>query len=180
MHTESFRKDGPDTPGLPHQCRRLTVPRVAALGIISLGIILLGACGAPPPDDLGPVDDGLRPCPDAPNCVHTGEEHPPEVLPFHLTSEWRERSAEEVWEAVEAAVASLPGTEVVVRRQDYLRAESTSRVFRFVDDLEIYWPPGSPELVVRSESRVGRSDMGVNLTRVERLRETLRERGVVD
>ncbi len=180
MRAESFREDGRDTLVLPHRRRRLTVARIAALSIISLGIIVLGACGAPAPEDLGPVDDGLRPCPDAPNCVHTGEEHPPEVLPFHLTSEWRDRPAEEVWEAVELAVASLPGTEVVVRRQDYLHAESTSRVFRFVDDLEVYWRPGSPELVVRSESRVGRSDMGVNLTRVERLREALRERGVVD
>jgi len=44
----------------------------------------------------------------------------------------------------------------------------------------VYRAPESPELVVRSESRVGRSDMGVNLQRVEGLREALRERGVVD
>jgi len=107
-----------------------------ATGCLSLlATLVLAACGAPPPDTLGPSEDGLRPCPDAPNCVHTGDEHPPEVLPFHLTPEWRDRSPEAVWDAVEsAAVSSLPGTEVVVRTDDYLRAESTSRIFRFVDD----------------------------------------------
>jgi uncharacterized protein (DUF1499 family) len=145
-----------------------------------LALLVLAGCGAPPPDTLGPLEDGLRPCPDVPNCVHTGDEYPPEAPPFHLTSEWSQGSPVEVWEAVESAVSSLPGTEVADRSDDYLRAESTSRIFRFVDDLEVYWAPGSPELVVRSESRVGRSDMGANLTRVERLRDTLREAGVVD
>lgn len=144
------------------------------------GIAALGACGAPPPDTLGPAANGLAPCPDAPNCVHTGDGHPPDVLPFRLSPEWVDRPVEEVWSAVESAVGSLPGTEVMARTDDYLHAEATSRFFRFVDDLEVYRAAGSSELVVRSESRVGRSDMGVNMTRVERLREALRSRNIVD
>ena len=81
---------------------------------------------------------------------------------------------------MESAVTALPRTEIVTRTEEYLHAESTSRVFRFVDDLEVYWAPGASELVVRSESRVGRSDMGMNVARVERLREELEGRGVVD
>jgi uncharacterized protein (DUF1499 family) len=143
-------------------------------------LVTLSACGADPPDTLGPTEDGLPSCPDAPNCVHTGDGHPPDVLPFHLSPEWSDRSAEAVWSAVEAAVASLQGTEIVTRTENYLHAQSTSRIFRFVDDLEIYWRPNSLELVVRSESRIGRSDLGVNMTRVERLRQFLQAEGVVE
>ena len=82
--------------------------------------------------------------------MHTGEGHSPNVPPFHLTPEWSERSPEEVWNAVEGAVASLQGTEVMTRSDNRLHAESTSRIFRFVDDLEVYWAQGSSELLVRS------------------------------
>ncbi len=150
-------------------------------GLLASGLILLLAgCSASAPETLGPAGNALAPCPDAPNCVHTGAEHPPGIAPFELTPGWADRPAEEVWSAVESAVASLPGTEVVTRSENYLHAESTSRIFRFVDDLEVYRGPGSAELVVRSASRLGRSDLGVNMRRVEQLREALQARGVVD
>jgi uncharacterized protein (DUF1499 family) len=151
-------------------------------GALLLGgtaLLQLLGCGAPAPETLGPTADGLRPCPRAPNCVHTGEGHPAGVRPFLLADAWLERSDDELWGAIEGAVASLRGSAIVDRTPEYLHAEVTSRIFRFVDDLEVYRAPGARELIVRSESRVGRNDMGVNIRRVEALREALLVHGVV-
>ncbi len=117
--------------------------------------------GHAPPD--GKRAGALSGC--AEQCAHRRSQ-PPEVRPFELTTEGADRPPEEVRDAVELAVTALPRTEIVMRTGEYLHAESTSRIFRFVDDLEVYVPPGASELVVRSESRVGGSDMGVNVARV--------------
>jgi uncharacterized protein (DUF1499 family) len=59
---------------------------------------------------------------------------------------------------------------VAERRGDYLRAECRSRVFRFVDDLELLFDDAAGVVRYRSASRVGRSDLGVNRRRVDALR----------
>ncbi|HOW77583.1 MAG TPA: DUF1499 domain-containing protein [Candidatus Competibacteraceae bacterium] len=54
-------------------------------------------------------------------------------------------------------------------RNQYLHVEFRSAVFGFVDDMEFYFsPPGT--IQVRSASRTGYSDFGVNRERVETLR----------
>ena len=71
------------------------------------------------------------------------------------------------------ALEQLKGN-VVEIKNDYIKVEFVSRVFQFVDDLELYFPEsGSRETLVhiRSASRVGYSDMGVNRERVENIRQ---------
>lgn len=65
------------------------------------------------------------------------------------------------------------GGEVKEQTDTYLRAEFTSRVMGFVDDFEAAGSPASPTVQVRSESRVGKSDMGVNRKRLETLKNRL-------
>jgi uncharacterized protein (DUF1499 family) len=77
-------------------------------------------------------------------------------------------------------VASLPRARIVESGEGHLRAEVTSRLFRFVDDLELLLVPGTARIEVRSASRVGYSDLGVNRARVEALRAALRRDGVVE
>ncbi|MNR58817.1 hypothetical protein D3C85_1799120 [compost metagenome] len=60
---------------------------------------------------------------------------------------------------------------VVEQQERYLRAEFTSLVFRFVDDVEFLI--GEQQIDVRSASRLGHSDFGVNRERIERLRRQL-------
>jgi uncharacterized protein (DUF1499 family) len=99
-----------------------------------------------------------------------------------LAGEWQGRSAGALFMAVDESLSSLPRTRVVdteLAGGFYFRAESMSRVFRFVDDVEVRWVAGMDEVQVRSASRVGRSDWGVNEARVERLRELLVDRGVI-
>jgi len=55
----------------------------------------------------------------------------------------------------------------------YLHAEFTSRLLHFVDDLELLYDPEAQSFEVRSASRVGTSDLGVNRRRVETLRQRL-------
>ena len=116
----------------------------------------------------------LGPCPDKPNCVSSvapDEDH--RVDPFLLNGE------NPSWSAVRDAVAAMPRTKIVEQGQDYLHAECTSRIFRFVDDLELLRNEAGDRVDVRSASRVGYGDWGVNRNRVETLREALVKSGVI-
>ena len=59
-----------------------------------------------------------------------------------------------------------PRTKIVESDGDYLHAEVTSRIMKYVDDLEITLFPEKNNLIIRSESRVGDGDFGVNRKRV--------------
>jgi uncharacterized protein (DUF1499 family) len=85
----------------------------------------------------------------------------------------------EAWTAVVSVIHEWPRTTVVSEREYYLHVECRSKIFRFVDDLEIYLMPAAGSLALRSASRIGRSDLGVNRQRLEDLRDALRARGVV-
>lgn len=132
-------------------------------------------CDAPPPDHLGVHDGSLAPCPSTPNCVHTGLGHPEGVRGMFLQSSM---PISETMTRLSEVVESMPRTTIVAEDDLYLHAEARSRIFRFVDDLELLVAPDY-ELIVRSASRVGRRDFGVNRRRVERLRELLQEAGLV-
>jgi uncharacterized protein (DUF1499 family) len=61
-----------------------------------------------------------------------------------------------------------------------MQAECRSRVFRFVDDLTLHLSAAENIVHIRSASRIGYSDFGVNRSRVENLREKLRQKGIVE
>lgn len=150
-------------------------------------LFFLGACAGSPPATLGSLEAGLAPCPTSPNCIHTGDLHPSGTEPLLLTESWAERPAEETADAVGRVLEQLSRTRVTLTETAgggengafYLRAESRSLVFRFVDDVEVYRGPEETELQVRSASRMGESDMGVNERRVGALRILLVEAGIV-
>jgi uncharacterized protein (DUF1499 family) len=64
----------------------------------------------------------------------------------------------------------MPGIRVVEQRPDYLRAEAETRWMRFTDDLEFWFDPGRKVIELRSASRLGRKDFGVNRERIEAIR----------
>ncbi len=149
--------------------------RFAGVSAAGAAILLLSsACGAPAPPTLGVRDGALAPCPPTPNCVHTAD---PDVErrapPFELGP------GPVAWARAVEVVERMTRTRVVSATETYLHAEARSLVFRFVDDLELLLEPEDGEIVVRSASRVGRSDLGVNRGRVERLRVALREADVI-
>lgn len=118
----------------------------------------------------------LAPCPSSPNCVSSAATDPGhQVDAFVLRV-----PAADAWAAAKRAVAAMPRTRIVEDRPDYLRAEATSLLFRFVDDLELALADDGRRVDVRSASRVGYSDLGANRKRVETLRTALRATGIVE
>ena len=76
-------------------------------------------------------------------------------------------SIDSPYEKVKSIVKNSPRTEIVESDGDYLHAEVTSRIMKYVDDLEISFSPEKKNLLIRSESRVGDGDFGVNRKRVD-------------
>jgi uncharacterized protein (DUF1499 family) len=111
-------------------------------------------------------DGELRPCRRTTNCVCTrpgcgGRE----VAPLELQG-----PPQAAMERLAAVLTALPGTRVVTRDGAYLHAEARSRVFGFVDDFEARADPAAGVIHLRSASRVGVSDRGVNARRVAAVR----------
>ena len=116
--------------------------------------------------EAGLVNGALRPCPNSPNCVSSeSREDSSRCEPLHFRG-----SADEVMAKLKAVVQELGGS--LKRDQGgYLWAVFTSRIFRFKDDVEFRLVEEENLIHVRSASRVGYSDLGVNRRRVSRLRE---------
>ncbi|MDQ6971638.1 MAG: DUF1499 domain-containing protein [Mariprofundaceae bacterium] len=103
-------------------------------------------------------------CPDKPNCVSSepGEDAVHSVKPFDAA----------VWPGLPQAIEAAGGV-VLSSDGHYLHARFTSGLFRFVDDVEARLDETAGVLHIRSASRVGHSDFGVNRKRVEALRNAL-------
>jgi uncharacterized protein (DUF1499 family) len=67
----------------------------------------------------------------------------------------------------------MPGARIVEQRDDYLRVEFQTRVLKFTDDAEFWFDPAAGAIQVRSASRLGRGDLGVNRARIESIRRRL-------
>ena len=123
----------------------------------------------------GLVNGQLADCPSAPNCVcseasDAGHRIPPLALAVPAESAWRE---------LEAVLTGQPRTRIVEQDASYLHAECRTRLLGFVDDLEFQLKAEEGLIAVRSASRLGYSDFGVNRKRVEEIRRLLRESGTV-
>ena len=108
----------------------------------------------------------LSPCPSTPNCVSSlalDADHRVEPISFSM-------QPEAALLRIRHLVSVLPRTVIVREEGTYLHAEVRSLVFRFVDDLELIVDADNGLIHVRSASRTGHSDLGVNRRRVERLR----------
>ena len=143
--------------------------RFFATGVIILivAMSILSCAGKRP--SLGVSDSRLTPCPLSPNCVSSdarGSVH--EIPPLQLGAD-----PAEAWQIASELVSELPRTQIVKETSDYLHAECRSAVFGFVDDLELYLRASEGIIAVRSASRLGYSDFGVNRRRVEALRTSL-------
>ena len=140
---------------------------VALLGLVLLFFVL--SWTAARPTDLGVQTDGrLKDCPGTPNCVCSQASRDSDLVP-PLTFEG---DAKQAWQRLKAAIQAEPRAKIVTESDSYLHAEFTSKLFRFVDDVECLLDADSHTIQLRSASRVGKSDLGVNRERVERLRKS--------
>ena len=66
-----------------------------------------------------------------------------------------------------------PRVKIIEKRDTYIYAEFRSRWLGFVDDVEFLLDPAARLIHVRSASRLGYSDLGVNRARVEQIRDAM-------
>jgi len=153
--------------------RRLqTFLRKIGAGVIVMSIF---SCSGTRPANLGIKDGRLTACPLSPNCVSSdAADSAHAIAPFELAV-----STADAWRALRATVESLPRTKIITVSEGYLYAECSSAVFGFVDDLELHLRLAQNSIAVRSASRLGKSDFGVNRKRVENLRGLLAKQGVI-
>ncbi len=138
---------------------------VLVLVAASLAARLAYLSATAPVPPAGLVDGRLRPCPPTPNCV-SSESSAPEarIEPLHFQG-----PPELAWADLRRTLTVMGGT--VVREQDgFLWVTFTSRIFRFVDDVECRLVAAQGSIEVRSASRVGKGDLGVNRRRMDELR----------
>lgn len=135
----------------------------------------LGGCaslGRPTP---GLQNQTLSACASAPHCVSSLALDPDQaVAPLVLRGR-----TEQAWAVVREELGKLPRTRVVAATASYLHAEVTSPWHFYTDDLELLLRPDLGRIEIRSSSRIGYYDFGVNRDRVEALRAVLARRGVV-
>ncbi len=116
------------------------------------------------PTNLGVSAGKLAPCPETPNCVCSQSEdaeHKIEPLPYVDI------------EDIKKVVNNMERTTIVEENENYLYAEFKSKLMGFVDDVEFQKDDINQVVHVRSASRLGKSDLGVNRKRVEAIRQSL-------
>jgi len=123
------------------------------------------------PANLGVVDGRLAPPKRTPNCV-SSQADPADAEHYIAPLAFRGE-----FSALEKSVAGMRGATIVKRDGNYLYAEYRTPLMRFVDDLELFHDERAGVVHVRSASRLGRRDFGVNRRRVEQLRALLGDRG---
>ena len=139
--------------------------RISALVWPLLTAVMLTGCGAGTADlrkDHGP----LQPCDGGPHCVSSQSKNSDRyVPPIQYSGSRRDAQARML-----RIVQDMDGAKVVDVQPDYIHATFTSAVFHFVDDVEMIFPSDSKQIQIRSSSRIGYYDFGVNRHRVERIR----------
>jgi uncharacterized protein (DUF1499 family) len=154
--------------------------RVAAVlvALIALTIVIgvsMGLFSGTRPGNLGVHDGRLAPPKRTPNNVNSqidknaDAEH--YIEPLRYTGD-----AKQAWEALRQVIDSMPRVKVVTSEPNYLYAEFTTRLMGYVDDTEFYLEEKAGAIHVRSASRLGRSDFGVNRERIEAIRAKLAQR----
>jgi uncharacterized protein (DUF1499 family) len=137
-------------------------------GLLVLLIItvMMVACPGSRPKNPGVVDGRLAPCPKSPNCVSSRSDDKGHYIAPILY----DGTLNEAREKLIAVIQSMKRSRIVTVEGTYIHAEFTSAVFRFVDDVEFYLDDSEKAIHMRSASRVGKSDLGVNRKRMEKVR----------
>jgi len=149
---------------------------VVLLIVVALAAGQLGLLQGTPPTDLGVRDGKLKPPSMTENSVTSQAalypDHPQrkyaDIAPLALKGDGPATLAK-----IKAIVDSMDGAKVIKSEPGYLYAQFTSKLMKFVDDVEFWFDPAANAIQVRSASRVGRGDLGVNRKRIEAVRSAL-------
>ena len=151
---------------------------IIAVSLAVLAVVAgqLGWLQGTPPADLGVHNGRLKPPSATENSVSSQAalhpDHPQrkyaDIAPLAVQGNGSATLAR-----IKTIVEGMAGAQVVKSDPDYLYAQFTSKLLQFVDDVEFWFDPVNHVIQVRSASRVGRGDLGVNRKRIEMIRDAL-------
>jgi uncharacterized protein (DUF1499 family) len=140
--------------------------------IVIASLFMFTGCSGTMPK-LGVENGKLKQCPQKPNCVNSQAKDKKHFIePIVVTA-----TPLEAKNYILKTLNEFKQSKIVVVEDNYIRAEFFSKIFRFVDDVEFYFPDKKSKVLlidVRSASRVGYSDLGVNRKRIEQIRRILK------
>jgi uncharacterized protein (DUF1499 family) len=126
------------------------------------------------PADIGVHNSRLKPPSPTRNSVSSQSalypDHPQRAYADIRPLPLKNGSGESSLRALMAILQAMPDIKVVEQRPDYLHVQAETRWLKFVDDLEFWFNPARSVIELRSASRLGREDFGVNRERIEAIR----------
>lgn len=121
------------------------------------------------PSSLGFTAGMFKPCSWKPNCVNSSTD--PKSDAKHFVEPLRfSGDPAKAWARLAALVKAAPRAAVVREDAGYLQVEFNSSMLGFTDDVEFALDAAGGNIHVRSASRLGVRDFGVNRARVESIR----------
>ncbi|MDJ0507891.1 MAG: DUF1499 domain-containing protein [Crocosphaera sp.] len=149
---------------------------VVAVVVIWIGFRLLfpdlaTIFAATQPDNLGVSNQQLLSCPSTPNCVNSQSQDTEHSIP-PLSYQ---RNKKDVISELKNIINEQERTKIIAETDNYLYAQFTTRWMGFVDDVEFYINEAQGVIDIRSASRLGESDLGLNRQRIEQIREEFKQ-----
>ena len=135
--------------------------------------LLLTGCADMPDNSVDPATvTELAGCPSSPNCVcstdDSGGSH--HIEPLAVSS-----NPDAAWQRLRDILDADGSISIVASGDHYIRAEATTRLMRFTDDVEFLLDREAGVIDMRSASRLGYSDLGKNRKRLEGIRSAMRD-----
>ena len=159
----------------------MTILKWLAIAIVALIVVAVcagqaGLLQGTPPTDLGVHDGKLKPPSDTDNSVtsqaplypdHAQRQHA-DIAPLALRGDGPATMAR-----IKALIEATANAKLIKSDANYLYAQYTTQLMKYVDDVEFWYDPAAGVIQVRSASRVGKGDWGVNRKRIEAVRAAL-------
>lgn len=153
-----------------HVMKSFLLTALLVICLLALAAVVAGQVGmlrGQRPGDIGLRNGMLKqPKAGALNAVSSQSTDPGTYIPPIVIQD----APEAAFARLQAVISRMPGNSIVVSHDRYLHVEAQTRLLRFVDDMEFVLDPEQRLIHVRSASRLGRRDFGVNRARLERIR----------
>ena len=155
---------------------RQSTRNVAVWGVGTLLLIVLAGCASGMTSSSVPLsfntdEKKFASCPDSPNCVSTHDSDTEHAIEPYVYS----GSAADAKAKLIEILGAMPRSSIQQSTDNYIHVEFRSRIFRFVDDVELFIDDATKQIHFRSAARLGYSDMGVNRKRMEEIRQKFAE-----
>ncbi len=146
------------------------------LTIVALLLIAgqIGLLSGKQPSNIGVQNDRLKPPSKTRNSISSQAYLHADHIQLQYASieplPFKNNNAANSIQALISILKSMPGVTIIDAKPDYIYAQSQTKVLKFVDDVEFWVNPAKNVIDVRSASRLGREDFGVNRKRIEDIR----------